>query len=329
MSVIVHTNDWHIAAKNPASRTDDYNGELFDLLNGQVLRGAIALKAEAIANAGDTFHDKHPSSRLPLPILYRVVQFANAAQRAGIVLPTIPGNHDELQDNYHTLPGRPLGLLFEAGMMTNVSHTRLTLRGGTVVYGVPWPHSSQPDAFEDVPADVDVVLAHAFATPEGGDVYGEHVHKYDDLAKAAPHVRIWHFGHDHTDHGVYTLRNGAKVINVGALSRGVNDYDTLTRRVKIAVSDVPARGPATVQVYELNTVPADRIFDLKLHARKVQESKAIEAFVQQLRLGLDLLPSANADAHVRVLAALDRMVLTADVRQSVHDYITKAEASVS
>lgn len=321
MTKLLLTNDWHFAAKNPVSRTDDYNGELFDLLD-KLLLLAVHTGCSGICVAGDLFHDKHPSSRLPWNVVFRLVQWCMRVRAAGLDLLVIPGNHDILQDNLTTLARMPLGLLFEAGLIENVSMRSWTSRTGVTVYGVPWPASSVPGAFDSVPKDVDVVLAHGFADPNGGTSYGEYVHQYDALATAAPHVRLWHFGHDHTDHGVYPLKNGAKVVNIGALCRGALDRDTLTRQVKTAIATIPDQGEVTVQQVVLPVRPVSEVFDLKAREQKVRESQQVEAFVAQLKTGL-LGPSAD------YRAVFARMPMADAVRASVESYITKAEASVS
>jgi hypothetical protein len=189
------------------------------------------------------------------------------------------------------------------------------------LYGVPWPDALSPEAFATVPANADVVLAHGFATPDGGERFGVFCHQYDALAVAAPRVRLWHFGHDHSDNGVYTLRNGAKVVNLGALCRGALDTDNLTRQVKVAIATIPAAGDVTVQQVALKTVPVEQIFDLQLRQRKVQEHQQVEAFVQQLKDGLVGL---TADYQT----ALAAMPLDAAVRARVQAFIAEAEQTV-
>ncbi len=320
MTKLLLTNDWHFAAKTPVSRTDDYNEELFGLLD-MLLLLAVKTGCAAICVAGDLFHDKHPSTRVPWSVVFRLVQWCMKAREVDIALLAIPGNHDMQQDNLTTLAKMPLGLLFEAELIENIATNPFRAVGGVRVYGVPWPGSSVPGAFDTIPKDVDVVLAHAFASPAGGVSYGEHVHQYDALAVAAPHVRLWHFGHDHTDHGVYTLKNGAKVVNIGALCRGALDRDTITRQVKTAIATIPDQGEVTVQQVVLPTRPASEIFDLQAREQKVRESQQVEAFVAQLKTGLLGVSTDYRDV-------LARMPMADAVRTSVETYITKAEASV-
>ena len=111
----------------------------------------------------------------------------------------------------------------------------------------------------------------------------------------APHVKVWHFGHDHTDHGVWTLaENGAKFINVGAVARGVLDYDTLTRQVKVAITRHGRRGPPAGAA-DCPEAEAGRgeVFDLPLREKKRQEQAEIDAFVAELTGNLSRLMTVD------------------------------------
>jgi hypothetical protein len=309
----VHFNDTHLHPKNPVSRTDDFNEEIFTILE-QVGHVARHFKADAVCHAGDWFHR---ASRVPWAPLVRLLAWAAGLQRDGIAVLTIPGNHDLEHDRYESLTGLPFGALIESGLFTNV--TQQVQQG---VFGVPWPWASQPlDQWPAIPADAQVVLAHCFATPEGGERYGQVCHRYEDLAALAPHVKVWHFGHDHTDHGVATVGTGAKIINLGAAGRGVLDYDTLTRRVKVAVSRLPeVAGAATyVQQIALKLKPVEAVFDVALREKKQRERAEIDAFVAQLSGSLSSLLTVD------YRALLDGLSLEEAVRSCVDQYILRAE----
>ena len=321
------TNDWHFATKTPVSRTDDYNAELFGLL-AKVARLSRHVKAEAILHAGDVFHDK---GRVPWAIFARLSAWLAEewARGAGAMI-GVPGNHDMRFDRRDTLPETPFGALAAALLFRDISHEVYALQDvmGTgevrtvMVYGVPWPDAAQPDAFTAVPPEVEIVVAHAFATPEGGERWGQFCHRYSDLVAAAPHVKLWHFGHDHSDNGVATMANGAVIVNIGALCRGALDTDNLTRTVKVAIADLPPRGPVTVTQVDLQALPATDIFDLQLRAQKVAEHEQVERFVAQLRTGLDAIGQVD---YRQVFAA---MPLDAAVREKVRAYIDAAESPV-
>lgn len=321
MTTLILTNDWHFAVKNPVSRVDDYNAELLTLL-GQILKLAVHVRASGIVVAGDLFHDS--KSRYPTPLLVQLIRWLVECRRAGVKVFVVPGNHDLTHDRYESLDQQPLGLLIESGLVVNCARTLVWANDKTLgIVGVPWPDGSTLDAFTSISGSAQLVVAHGFATPEGGEKYGVPCHKYDQLAVAAPHVKVWHFGHDHTDHGVYTLKNNAKVVNLGALCRGALDTDNITRQVKVAIASFPdGPGDATVQQVALKMAPASEIFDLQLRERRVKERQHIAQFVQQLANGLLLVPETD------VKALLDGLVAEAGVRARVVAYLDTAEQTV-
>lgn len=315
---VLLTNDWHFAVKNPVSRTDDYNAELFGLLD-QIHRLVVHVKPVALCMAGDIFHEK---GRALWSIVSRLLEWGQRVNQTCPIL-FVPGNHDQTHDRWESRTETPIGTLIASGIFIDVSRQSYPdgYRGrvyAPTVYGVPWPDGGQPDAFAHVPAATDLVLAHGFATEDGSPRYGQFSHKYSDLARLAPWVRLWHFGHDHSDSGVFTCQNGAKVVNIGALCRGALEADNLTRQVKVALADFGTT-PVTVQQVALKTVPVEQIFDLQLRAQKVQEHRQVEQFVQQLKTGLTGLT-------VDFQAALAQLPLDAAVRTRVQTYIARAES---
>lgn len=314
----IHTNDWHFALKNPVSRTDDYNAELFGLLD-QIHQLVVHIKPGALLMAGDIFHEKGRA-------LWSVVaQLLEWGQRVNQTCPIlfVPGNHDQTHDRWESRSETPVGALIASGIFQDVSRQSYPegWRGRVYlpkIYGVPWPDGGRPDAFAQVPPDAEVVLAHGFATETGEPRYGQFAHTYRELAKQAPGVRLWHFGHDHSDSGVFTCLNGAKIINIGALCRGALEQDNLTRQVKVAISELSPSGVTVTQV-ALRAVRADEIFDLQLRAQKVKEHQQVEQFVQQLKAGL-------GGFTVDYREVLGRLPMEEAIRRRVQAYIARAEA---
>ena len=317
---LLHTNDWHFAKQSPSSRVDDYNAELFGLLQ-QLLLLVRHFQCDALCIAGDIFHNK---GLAPWEVVIRLLEWGQQVRQT-CPLFTIMGNHDQQHDRYESIGQTPYGVLVGSGIFEDISR-RVRKVGvyGPTLYGVPWPDGSRADAFAQVPPDVDVVLAHGFATAEGTERWGTFCHKYDDLARAAPHVKVWHFGHDHTDHGVWRLKNGAKVLNIGALARGALDQDTLARQVKAAVVEFEPGGSREpeVQCFVLQQKPAEEIFDLQRHRERVQEQQHLEQFLSELQAGL----GGVLDVDYR--SVLDRMPLDGAVRDRVRAYLERAEAAV-
>ena len=314
----LHLNDLHFAKQNPTSRKDDYNGELFELLD-QVYQIAALLKVNAVCIAGDIFHNK---GVVPWDVLIKLLEWGQRVQSVAALV-TISGNHDQTHDRYESIEQTPYGALISSGLFTDISRRMFPLgQEGPVLYGVPWPDGAKPDAFVNLPPEVDIVLAHGFATAEGTERWGVHCHRYEHLAAVAPRVRVWHFGHDHTDHGVFQLPNGAQVINVGAVARGALDQDTLLRQVKVALVEYDPQHDTRAKITQvaLKQRPVDDIFDLDRHKARVEERHQLDTFLDDLQQGL------SGVLDVDYLTVLNAMPLDDTVRERVRQYIEKAEA---
>lgn len=326
---LLHTNDWHFAAKNPKSRTDDYNEELFTSLDN-LFKLVVALKVSAICIAGDLFHDKDRA--LPWSVLTRLLAWGQRIRAQGCVILMIRGNHDLKYDRFESVEQTPYGVLMASGTFQDISRRSVLIGGddgtqgrpGAIwVYGLPWPDGGGPDAYQQVPSDAYVVLAHGWSTPEGEPRYGNWCVRYDDLAKGSPHVQLWHFGHDHSDHGVYTCKNGAKMINIGALSRGSLDADSINRDVKVAVSTWSDDGRLqSVEQVKLPVPPANEIFDLTARMERAKEQQALEQFVASFRANL------TGMTMVQYEDVLAQTPLDAAVRAKVEQYLQNAEGVV-
>jgi hypothetical protein len=310
---IVCTNDWHFAKTNPVSRTTDLNDELFDFL-GQVSKIARHFRADAVTVAGDLFHNK---GLAPWDVIVKLLEWGRALPCPVL---TIMGNHDQTHDRFESIGQTPYGALIASGVFTDISRQAISL-GGVTFYGVPWPDGSRADAFKAIPDGVDVVLAHGFATIEGLEQWGVHCHKYTDLAVQQPGVRVWHFGHDHADHGIFTLPNRAMVVNLGALARGALDTETLVRQVKVGhIELLPGQQPKAQSIV-LKQRPATEVFDVVRHRERKAEQAQLETFLTELQAGL------NGVLDVDYTTVLAGMPLDAAVRAKVLDYIGKAEVT--
>lgn len=336
-AVFVACNDLHLSDTNPVSRTDSYIDELFGLLD-QMARLAHAQQATAILVAGDIFHHK---AKVSIPTLVRLVTWCRTLAAAGIDVVTIPGNHDLLHNRYESLESQALGLLYALGAMINVSQpqcpARTYLRGNDAVVhvgGVAFPDAFEIEKWRLANTAMPlfghansrrIVLGHCFASPEGGDYFGDPVLAYDDIYTACP-ADVYVFGHDHRDGGIMKLDRGdpddpAYFVNLGAIARGSIAHDDINRTICCALIRI---GPqVTVQRVKLNAKPAADIFDLTAKAQRDADQQAIEQFVTTLQDTLATLGSGKSvEDHLAVLS------LPNEVRTRMMRYIADAEVPV-
>lgn len=315
MTTFLLLNDIHMASKGPVTRLDDWPETIFGKLE-QVAMLARKVHASAICVAGDIFHLK---SRTSYAILYRMVAWGLGLQRDGIAVLGIPGNHDEAFNRVDSIPTQALGLMFLSGAMQDASYT-LTQFGDVGVSGVPYPDAQQLDNFRKIenPSGRGVLMAHGFASPKGGDFFGEPVLRYEDLVTLP--FDVFHFGHDHRDAGVTTV-GGKQMVNIGSLARGSLSADATARDVKVAVVTYDADGPPVIQQVRLAVKPAAEIFDLALKAQKDRERGEIEKFVGSLTTDLSGMGRVDFTERLRLLDLPD------EVRKRVTTYLDAAESS--
>lgn len=321
-------NDIHLSHRGPQSRTDDWQAAIFAKLD-QVSQVAFKTKAKAVCIAGDVFHHK---SRIAYGTVTSLFLWARALREGGTDVLVIPGNHDEVHDRIESLDSQPLGVLFASGHMVDVSYRPQVYydeqdNPAAVVVGVPYPDALDLANF-DKAADArlaatrnarGILMAHCFATPEGGTYYDTPVHRYGDLCRLP--FDVFHFGHDHSDHGVAKAESGQHFVNLGALSRGSIAKDEVAREPKIALVTL-TKQDVVIRQLKLKVAPASEVFDLALKAAKDREAGEVEAFVGQLASDLSVA------GPVSFKDRLGAMALPETVRKRVQQYLDDAEASL-
>jgi predicted phosphodiesterase len=315
MPKFILTNDPHLSHKNPVSRIDNYHDAIFGKLE-QILSLAIKVKASAILIAGDIFNEK---TRVPLSLVFEVWSWCIRAKREGIRTIAIPGNHDLYQDRYDSLPGQALGLLFLGGAMEDASFKIITV-DGVDICGIPYPAAKDLSLYSRLPlpsSPRSILMAHCFATLEGGEYFGEPIIPYPALLSSP--FNLFHFGHDHRDNGVVTIHDKC-FVNVGALSRGALSHENITRDVKCVLVEM-LEGDSKITQIRLRFGPPGDVFDLALRAQKERERDDIEQFVGALSTELTSVNAINFKEKIEV------MDLPAAVRQRVNFYIEQAEAN--
>ncbi len=326
-------NDVHLSHRGPQSRLDDWQEAIFGKLD-QVSKVAKKVGARAVCIAGDVFHHK---SRIAYATVLRLMVWAFDLKAAGIDVLVIPGNHDEVHNRLDSIETQPIGLLFASGAFIDVSFGYKAYRyfepkpgdsavagPDVAILGMPFPDAMDLGNYQRIadirkacPAPRALLMAHCFATAQGGTYFGQPIHPYaafNDLP-----FDVFHFGHDHSDHGVAQM--GDKFfINIGSISRGSLAMDDLKREPKIALVEF---GEAiTVKQIKLKVAPVAEIFDLALKAQKDREKGEVEAFVGQLKDDLAVAgPISFKDR-------LGTMEIPEKVRTRVQSYLDSAEASL-
>lgn len=277
----VLVNDIHLSDRPPASCTDTYVNDLFELLY-QVSAMAKGEDARIIL-AGDVFHHKAPS-RTSHGTVTRLIDWAHDA-----IVPVyaVVGNHDVQNDRVDSIGStQPLGVVFASGAIQMLDGW-IEEGGDDFVYGVPWQMSwdkaSVRWALEDFLDEGSplrsnsahsLVVTHAPLYPPGQELKFENF-PAADFAEAMGNHGTVHYGHVHEPHGIYTV-DGVQFSNPGALSRGSLHEHNLKRTPSVAVWDSDT---GVVEHRQLKARPADEVFRLAEIAEVKAHQLDLNAFL--------------------------------------------------
>lgn len=306
MSKFVLINDIHLSDRAPASCTDTYLDDLFDLL-GQASTLAESLYADIVL-AGDVFHHKTPS-RTTHSTVMRLIRWAEQfSQRVWAVA----GNHDLSHDRLDSLhESQPLGVVFASGAIKPLVGWA---DDGECIYGVPWlmtwDQANVDMALTEYRASAPtssptLVITHAPLYPPGRELKYE----FFPAGQFAAAMRLTrklatqtvHYGHVHEPHGIYQV-DGVQFSNCGALSRGSLHEHNLNRIPSVAIWDAQT---GEIVHHPLDAKPAHEVFRL---------TEAVEA--RQARLDLNNFLESVQATHLNI-SSLDAVLR--HVRETQND----------
>ena len=255
MIKLIWRTDVHLADKTPSRRTGNWTEDVVNKLKwiGQL---ASNIEADAVLDGGDFFDVKSPSRNSH----FLVQQAFQAHKDYPCPVYGLVGNHDVKYGKYEYLPEQPLGVLFTAGLFTEVGDDKEIVieKDGLKVriVGIPYHGTTYDlDRLSDIERgdeDCLIALCHLLARKgKTGTMFeGEDIVGYDFL-DTIPQVDCWCFGHWHKDQGVAELPNGSLVVNTGSLTRGSLHLDDLDRKPCVVQLTVDSDGLS----YERHDVP--------------------------------------------------------------------------
>lgn len=310
-------NDLHLASKGPATRLDDWHATVQRKLDF-VQEVALSEVVDVIAVAGDLLHQTtlaYQSGRYaPMTQALRTIKRWN--EEAPVVV--IAGNHDLPHNRLDLVYQTPFGVLMEAGAVRPVWEPGLVYRhkDGSWVGGVSYPVTEEKvRAFANIEGP-GILMLHCFANLTGGDYFGEQVFSYVELPQWVPNVKVFHFGHDHKDHGIQLI--GDRVfVQVGALLRGTLADDQVNRQPVVVVVDT-----ADVMATKHFLVPIeapDVVFDLAQKSQELPDAnQQIEAYVTHLA------EATKAVGEVDVMTLVQHLAVSSEaVRAKVRHYLNQ------
>lgn len=295
MSEYFLVNDVHLSDRAPASCTDAYLDDLFDLLD-QVATMAQGADGSIIL-AGDVFHHKTPS-RTSHATVMRLIDWARLAL---VPVYAVLGNHDLQHDRVQSIyETQPLGVVIASGAIDLLDGWP---DNDDPLYGVPWQMTFDQANVTDALAGfrrVDyhqhtLVVTHAPLYPPGKELKYE-FYPAVDWARAMGNQGSVHYGHVHEPHGIYTV-DGVTFSNPGALSRGSLHEHNLRRTPTVAVWD---SSTGNIRHVPLKAKPADEVFRLTEAAEARAAGINLNGFLESIqKTTLDITSTASVMDHVR------------------------------
>lgn len=302
MSDYFLVNDVHLSDRAPASCTDTYLDDLFDLLD-QVAQLAQAADGQIIL-AGDVFHHKAPS-RTSHATVMRLIDWARLAL---VPVHAVLGNHDLQHDRVQSIhETQPLGVVMASGA--------IELLDGWIddgcsdyVFGVPWQMTWDKANVEDALSDYRydghpaqsndapcLVVTHAPLYPPGLELKYEYF-PAQQWAAAMGNRGTVHYGHVHEPHGIYQV-DGVTFSNPGALSRGSLHEHNLNRTPAVAVWNSTT---GQIRHQSLRAKPASDVFRLQEVAETRAAGISLNRFLDSIAATrLDVTTTGSVMDHVR------------------------------
>ncbi len=279
--------DVHLSDKTPKRRNGNWT---LDVLNKLKWVGGLAkeINADGVLDGGDFFDVKSPTKNS-----HSLVRETCEVHRDySCPVYSLVGNHDVKYGNISYLNEQPLSVLFSSGVFTQFGDsTEIKIEKDKIkvrVIGIPY-HGVEYDfdrlsAIKKEDEDYLIVACHLLARKgKTGTMFeGEDIVGYDFLNTISD-VDCWCFGHWHKDQGITKLKNGAKVVNVGSLTRGslhLDDFDREPCVVEIQISD---KGLDCIR-HNVPIKPVKEAFKVESAIREKEDIKRMEDVVEQMRL---------------------------------------------
>ncbi len=294
MRYFVLINDIHLSDRAPASCTDSYLDDLFDLLD-EAARLAQGMEA-MIVLAGDVFHHKTPA-RTSHSTVMRLIDWA---RQALVPVFAVAGNHDLSHDRVASLhESQPLGVVLASGAIEMLDGWHEF----EPIFGVPWQMTfdrasvnAALASYRVAPfADHHLVITHAPLYPPGRELKYEYFDAHL-WAEAMGNSGTVHYGHVHESHGVYQV-NGVTFSNCGALSRGSLTEANLSRIPSVAIWDAET---GEIRHHELPAKPGHEVFRVVEANAKKAEALNLSGFLESVQsTRLDITSIDTVLDHVR------------------------------
>lgn len=305
-------NDPHLSSTAPSSRRlDDYEEACFDKLR-QIRDLCVDNKVHALLCTGDWFHKKNPAA-VPHALVRRAMDWADTLPCR---LYTIAGNHDvRFSDTSEaSLAKQPFGVFTRHPNISVVSP-------GSHFFLSSWKDGEQPEQGDLFCNRITLTGQHFWAPEYGEDgepsenkwqffpmtqssskefiVHLCHANVVGSTPMWKPHTlvedvfkntnaNIVHCGHIHDDIGIFKGENmkgvEAYFTNVGSITRGALNEETLTREPQVLLVEVDLLSfMVSMQRITLEHKPNEEIYDIDAYESRKEDRTAVKEWSGKVR----------------------------------------------
>jgi len=262
-----------------------------------------ALNADAVTWAGDIFHHKQPSRTSHSTVL-KLMKVAQEYRTPPLV---VTGNHDITSDRLDSLEKQPLGVLYESGVLHELSGWHPSIP----VCGIPWQQRwLSPGTIEEAFSewrggfphgyhwgnDKSLAVTHApIYPPSVADNVMFELLPLPEVSEAMGNAGYLYYGHIHEPHYKFEV-DGVEYANMGAISRGSLHEYNLARKIQVALW-TPEHGFVPVDIPHK---PASEVFKLVEAQEKKEVKMDLDSFLDEVGSAtLDISSTGSIIEHVR------------------------------
>lgn len=302
--------DVHISDINPQERRGSYRDDILHKLK-QIKAVGKKLNVDFFICAGDLFNLKAPmrnSHELTSMLIELFKSFPAPVYMT-------EGNHDLRNDSYDEFDKQPLNVIYKSGAMIQLRNKEVWDKNKEFSIKLrSFPFQENP-ILSDLPKssdnDFSVCVLHLYSTKDGGDLFGQQLFSYPEIAELNDDIFV--LGHYHIDQGVEKLNTYGKdqqFINVGAISRGSLSEDNINRIPKFSLVTVTPDKKAKIQVVKLKVRPAEEAFYLERKKKQKEKIERATEFVEKLKTELEDKEATtdNIDDNIKDLKIGDNII---------------------
>lgn len=261
----LYIQDSHIRGKNSENRIGDYYSDVMNKIK-EIINLAKELKVKAILHGGDLYDSELVSNVM-------VDEFIDLVEDSGIEWYILPGNHDEIGNNWELSKSSTLAHIFRRSKLINelitVSSWNKKSNTTNIIQGFKYYHNVEENIkkkgllCETVGKGFKIAIVHGLITLKKLPYQAMHVVAKD--IKTDFNVVL--VAHNHHGWGVKEI-NDVKFVNIGCLGRRKIDEKDI--KPSCLLIDTETKD---LKIIELKCAkPAKEVFDLE----KVEEIKQFE-----------------------------------------------------